>query len=345
MKQRLLEILRCPSCRGVLDLTASRVRGSDIEEGTLRCASCAESYPIEGAIPRFAPRDNYSGSFGFQWNEFRRTQLDSHSGQPISRDRFFSQSGWSPAELRGRRVLDLGCGAGRFAEVAVSTGAEVVAVDYSSAADACWLNLGDNPRLHVIQGDVYRLPFDPETFDYVYSFGVLQHTPDVSGAFRALAAQVAPGGSLAVDLYPQLRGNALWPKYWLRPLTRRLPPRVLFDIVRGTVPWLLPISRALARVPGTRGRLRYAVPVANYAGVLPLSPAQLREWAVLDTFDMLAPAHDHPQSVATLRRWFDAEPFEQVDVYRRGLVVGRGRRAPAAPGVAVSAAVRAHRGR
>jgi SAM-dependent methyltransferase len=345
MKARLLDILRCPSCGGLLDLAESRASASEIQEGTLRCRSCAGTYPIEASIPRFAPRDNYSGSFGFQWNEFRRTQLDSHSGHPISRDRFFRQSGWSPAELRGRRVLDLGCGSGRFAEIALSTGAEVVAVDYSTAADACWLNLGENPRLHVLQGDVYRLPFAPQTFDYVYSFGVLQHTPDVGAAFRALAAQVAPGGSLAVDLYPQLRGNVLWPKYWLRPLTMRLPPHLLFGIVRRGVPWLLPVSRALARVPGTGGRLRYAVPVANYEGVLPLSPPQLREWAVLDTFDMLAPAHDHPQSVETLRRWFDAERFEQVDVYRRGLVIGSGRRAPLAASVAAAEAVRAHRGR
>jgi hypothetical protein len=92
------------------------------------------------------------------------------------------------------------------------------------------------------------------------------------------------------------------------------------------VPWLFPVSLAIGRIPRVGRRLRYAIPVANYEGVLPLSPAQLREWAVLDTFDMLSPAHDPPQSVETLRGWFEAAGFEQIDVYRAGLVVGRGRR-------------------
>src|SRR5262249_20190359 len=162
--------------------------------------------------------------------------------------------------------------------------------------------------------------------DYVYCFGVMQHTPDVERTFLALAEQVSPLGRLSVDVYPRLRANVLWPKYWLRPLTRRVPPPALFRLVQGAGPLLFPVSLALGRIPRVGRRLGYAIPVATYDGVLPLTPAQLREWAVLDTFDMLSPAHDHPQSVATLRTWFDRIGFEQVEVFRSGMVVGRGRR-------------------
>jgi SAM-dependent methyltransferase len=224
-----------------------------------------------------------------------------------------------------RRILDVGCGAGRFAEVTLGTGARVVAVDYSSAVDACRANLGPHRNLDVVQADVYRLPFKGHTFEYVYCFGVLQHTPDPRASVAALARQLASGGRIAVDLYPQRALNALWPKYWLRPLTRRVPPERLLPVVTRMVDLLWPLSLALGRVPRVGRKLRHALPIANYEGVLPLTMAQLKDWAVLDTFDMLAPAHDHPQSVATLRQWFDAVDLVDVEVFRRGLVVGRGR--------------------
>ena len=80
----------------------------------------------------FAP-ESYAESFGFQWNRFRQTQLDSHSGHSVSRERFLTATGWEPESLAGKTVLDAGCGAGRFAEIALSCGATVFAVDYSRA--------------------------------------------------------------------------------------------------------------------------------------------------------------------------------------------------------------------
>jgi uncharacterized protein YbaR (Trm112 family) len=325
MNRALLQVLACPSCRQPLDLIIQREADGQVESGTLRCVACRETYPIVRFVPRFVPAENYSSSFGFQWNRFRRTQLDSTTGQPISSRRFFMQSGWRPQDMAGRLTLDVGCGAGRFAEVALGTGARVIAVDYSSAVDACRANLAPHPGLDVVQADVYRLPFRRQVFEFVYCFGVLQHTPDVQASFAALTAQLAPGGRIAVDLYPRIPLNVLWPKYWLRPITRRMPAERLFSFVTKMVELLWPVSLALGRVPGVGRRLRHALPVANYDGLLPLTPEQLKEWAVLDTFDMLAPAHDHPQTAATLRAWFEQQRLADIDVGRSGLVVGRGR--------------------
>jgi ubiquinone/menaquinone biosynthesis C-methylase UbiE len=97
--------------------------------------------------------------------------------------------------MNGKWVLDVGCGSGRFAEVALSSGAHVVALDYSSAVDACYTNLRHHENLHVIQGDIYSLPFAPSTFSFVYSLGVLQHTPDVAKAFATLPPIVSGGGA------------------------------------------------------------------------------------------------------------------------------------------------------
>jgi hypothetical protein len=89
---------------------------------------------------------------------------------------------------------------------------------------------------------------------------------------------------------------------------------------------LLPVSRAAGRIPGVGRKLRYVVPVVNYEGVYPLTEEQLREWAVLDTFDMLAPAHDHPQTAETLLAWLRESGLKEVTVFRKGFLVGRGRR-------------------
>jgi len=56
----------------------------------------------------------------------------------------------------------------------------------------------------------------------------------------------------------------------------------------------------------------------------PLSPEQVREWSVLNTYDMLAPAHDHPQDARTLQRWFREGGLHKVEVFRGGHLIGRG---------------------
>jgi len=275
-------------------------------------------------IPRFVPEENYADNFTIQWRRFRQTQLDSHSGVPISEQRFFAQTAWNPTDLDGALVLDIGCGAGRFAEVALACGAEVVAVDYSGAVDACRENHLLHPRIHVIQGDIYALPLRAGAFDYIYCLGVLQHTADPAGAFSCLPGFLRPEGRLAVDVYPKTGMEWLWPKYWLRPLTKRIEPGRLFRIVEAVAPMLLAVSRLIGSMPRIGRKLKYLVPVANYEGVYPLTGEQLAEWAVLDTFDMLAPAYDQPQRDEVVRGWFERAGLLDVEVVRVGHLVGRG---------------------
>ncbi len=92
------------------------------------------------------------------------------------------------------------------------------------------------------------------------------------------------------------------------------------------VPILLPVSRALGRVPGVGRWLRNLVPVANYEGMYPSTEQQLKEWAVLDTYDMLSPQFDSPQTESTVLTWFKEAGLENVTVFKRGQVIGRGTR-------------------
>jgi SAM-dependent methyltransferase len=318
-----IELLRCPYSGGPLQLLDPEFEGKRIKQGMLVSPE-GKRYLIRDFIPRFVPESTYADSFGFQWNRFRRTQLDSYTGQPISAERFYKATGWQPEELKGSLVLDVGCGAGRFAEVALTAGAKVVAIDYSNAVDACYANLGHHPDLLVIQADIYALPFRHGLFDFVYSLGVLQHTPDAERAFKALPPMLKSGGRLCVDVYERSWESLFHPKYWLRPFTKRLSKDFLLKIVESSVPFLLPISRAVGSLPLFGSFLKRLVPVANYYGVYQLGDDALYEWAVLDTFDWLSPTYDKPQTRKTLRRWLEEAGLKNIEVVEAGHLVGRG---------------------
>jgi len=98
----------------------------------------------------------------------------------------------------------------------------------------------------------------------------------------------------------------------------------LFRLVQQAVPLMLPVSRLLGRIPVAGRGLKRLIPVANYAGILPLTEAQLVEWAVLDTFDWLGPAHDNPQTAATARRWAQQAGLTSIEVLKAGHLVARG---------------------
>ena len=201
MKQEILNILRCPITQKKLKVSGMLSTNKEYNSGYLTTIDGKYKYPIKNGIPRFVSETNYADNFGLQWNSFRKTQLDSFSGHTISADRFWLATGWTPKELKGKWILDVGCGAGRFAEIALLSGAKVVALDYSNSVEACYKNLKHHKNLHVIQGNIYSLPFAKKSFSKIYSLGVLQHTPNVPEAFASLPPLISYGGHLCVDFY------------------------------------------------------------------------------------------------------------------------------------------------
>jgi SAM-dependent methyltransferase len=281
----------------------------------------------------------YAEGFGEQWNRWRLVQLDSHTGKPLSRTRLERGTGWDLDELRGERVLEIGCGAGRFTEVLAAAGAEVCAVDATSAVDACRRTVREAPNVHLLQADLLALPLEPGSFDRVLCYGVLQHMPDPRAAFHALVAQVRPGGLLAADVYRRPEYVDRWSsKYLWRPLTTRLPPRQLRRAVEWYVPRWLPIDTRLARVPRIGRFLVALVPCWNYAGLLPLDREELVAWAVLDTYDALSPRYDHPQTLAAVHAWCDEAGVVDVDVRPGGNGILVNARRPEGPASRTSAA-------
>lgn len=325
MKERLLDIIVCPKDEGRLSLEAIHWEEKECLEGKLHCETCSEQYPIVDAIPRFVKADHYTQNFGYQWLKYRQTQLDSFSGQSISRDRFNSVVGWKE-ELQGKTGLEVGCGAGRFTEIAAESGIELVTLDASRAVEANFQNNKKFNNVHFIQADLYNLPFKKHQFDHVYCLGVIQHTPSPEETFESLLKMVKEnGGELAFDIYAKIWDTWLWSKYWFRPFLKGMQNDRLFQLIEKWTPFLIRVHDVLRFIPFIGRRLAHrVVPVCNYKYSFPFTKQQNIEWATLDTFDMFSPEHDHPRSLEEVGEWLEKLNLSEKQLeYGPNGIIGR----------------------
>ena len=284
--------LRCPEHIEPLALEDADQAGS----GALLCPLGCR-FPVVGGIPRFGPADDYASGFGLQWNQFRKTQLDSHTGTSISRDRLTRCFGGTLEPIRGKSVLEVGCGAGRFTELMLAAGARVFACDLSSAVEANYANCSGTPSYSVCQADVRRLPAAPQSFDFVVCLGVIQHTPAPEETIAALVRQLRPGGLLIIDHYTHG-----YPRNYLQRNLRRLLIRLPAGAARlaalGLARAILPLHRLTWKNRRGLWRLRAPIlkhsPLIDYHDMYPqLGERLLSEWSVLDTHDSLTDHYKH----------------------------------------------------
>jgi len=325
MKKNVLDILVCPCCgQQLLIVDAVFDSVNEIEKGQLKCRTCLKTFPIIDHIPRFVPEDNYTSSFGLQWHIHAKTQIDKFNGTSITKNRFFSETNWQPSELEGKMILEAGCGAGRFTQIALDNGAICFSVDYSNAVEVCRFNNNAHPMLHLFQSDINHLPFRKNTFDKIFCFGVLQHTPVPQATFMSLIPYLKKDGEIVVDVYAA-PVSWLHPRHLLRFFTPQMERGFLYRTIEYIVPRLLPISSKLRSIPLIGMILSRCIPVANYQNILQLSDKELIEWAVLDTFDWLAPKYERPQTLQNVRRWFAMAGLKKTSFQRiRAIYVGKG---------------------
>jgi SAM-dependent methyltransferase len=144
-------------------------------------------------------------SFDFQWGSMPTGDWlsdDPRFGAQVDRIISEEELAIDREWFRGRRVLDAGCGNGRWTDGFVRLGCEVTAFDASANALAhVRERFGDAVR--TVQGDVLQadLVLSDERFDLVWSWGVLHHTADTGKGIRVLERLVADDGLLYVYLY------------------------------------------------------------------------------------------------------------------------------------------------
>ena len=321
MKPEAISYFVCPECHGDLKLHAQE--SGEIIDGDLECLACALRYPIKRGVPRFAGENEaYTDTFGRQWNRWDRTQHDSLNGTSIYRDRMKRYTDWTPESFTDQVVVDAGCGAGAYLDVVERNARAVIGFDLSSAIDAAYRLHGARPNVHLAQGDIFKPPVRPAIADRLYTFGVVQHTPDPERAFRSLMPLVRPGGEIAVWVYR--RTLIPQPVYLMRMFTKRLQEPQATQFIEWFVPRALRLSGLLGRIPKIGSKLRRLVPVADYRERLPsLTPAQQLEWALMDTHDGLITRYTFPQRWSDLKRWMDGCVDIRKPDQRETAAVGR----------------------
>jgi ubiquinone/menaquinone biosynthesis C-methylase UbiE len=298
-------VLKCVTCGHT---------GLDRDDAGWTCVACGAVFPVIDGVGRFVASEHYTGSFGYQWNTFAQAQLDSANGTSRSRDTFVEKTGLSLESLRGRRVLDAGCGMGRFAEVCIEAGADLHAIDLSTAVEAAARNLGHHSNVSFYQADIMNLPFADGSFDVVYSIGVLHHTPDTKQAFLRLSRLVKPGGRIAIWVYSTIL-RLMFGGELLRMVTPRLPKPLLLKASKVAIPLY-----HVHRLPVV-GRVSTAL--------LPTSVNPDPEWRWLDTFDWYSPRYQWKHTYEQVEGWFKEAGL--TDIAREPIPVSvRGARAAGA---------------
>jgi len=290
-------------------LDLDRREEAEILEGALHCGDCSAVYPVRDGIPRMMRAEAAEGpSSAHRWTTF-------DSAVPEWEQNFLDLSEpLEPTDFLGKLVLDAGCGYGRHAFFAGRYGAEVVAVDSSrDALLAASQNTDGQGRVHLVQADVYDLPFREHAFDLVYSFGVLHHLDHPSKALASLHEAVKAGGRLSLWVYGPRQGATLHVNNALRGVTTGLEPDELHRVSRTIASGLRLFSHTPYRVLGK-------VPVlGDVVSHLPVHDHH--KWpydiVVADIYDRLRIPVKHWFTSEQLEGWLSAEGYADVRVTRR----------------------------
>jgi 2-polyprenyl-3-methyl-5-hydroxy-6-metoxy-1,4-benzoquinol methylase len=138
----------------------------------------------------------------FRWNE------------PLHNDSGKFGSIFDYERFRGKKVLEIGCGMGCMASQWASHGAFITAIDLNPVAIEKTTRRFELFGLkgNIREVDAETLPFADATFDFVYSWGVIHHTPGIEQAAREMFRVLKPGGRLALMLYNR---NSVLYKYFV----------------------------------------------------------------------------------------------------------------------------------
>ena len=301
-----------------------------VVSGSLTCRECGASYPIVEGIPRFAPlalpvdvQATVDG-FSYEWEFSNRVTQDTRFGSLETFLDFIYPV--QPHYLKGKIVLDAGCGAGRFIPCAHRVGARtIVGVDLSDSVIVAFENTRDLDNVFVLQADLLSLPFR-RCFDYVFSVGVLGFTGAPSRAFEAIASLVKTPGGISAWVYS--KENNDWITKYLNPIrssfTSKVPRSILMALsYLATVPLFL-ASRLIYRPVSRNRRLGFLRDYLFYFDYIDFLADYSHHSTAVTVFDHLHPAISEYISHDEFAGWFKANRLQNVVITARNRNSWRG---------------------
>jgi ubiquinone/menaquinone biosynthesis C-methylase UbiE len=224
-------------------------------------------------IPVYDNTDNFDEktvhSFGEEWNAFHG--FDETDIQTLGNDYFDIVT--NEMLNSSTAVLDIGCGSGRFIKYLSNRAGSIVGADPSQAIFAADQLIGKNEKVTLVKASANDLPFDKESFDFVYCIGVLHHIPDTFKAMQACVEKVKKEGYFLTYLYYNFdnRGVAFRSVYKLSNLLRlgicklpTKPKKMVCDVLAISVymPFIL-FNRGLKAI-GVGKKIRSKIPLVGY---------------------------------------------------------------------------------
>lgn len=261
--------------------------------------------------------------FAFEWNRYPCCFEEEE------RRIFLEETQIEPQLFQNRLTLDAGCGMGRFTRIAGSLGAEIVGIDASECVFRAAQLMMPFATAHIVQADIMHLPFRNDTFDIVYSLGVLHHTHNTRESFSAIVRKLKRGGLCSIWVYgtagqyKDFRTNPLKPER-VRYLTSETRFRLYWLGVRMRE-WLSRLLRKLTvRLP--HGALYAACHIFALLGAIPIvkyltySVHQDYRVRVLENFDWLAPPFQHHHTKEEVLAWFRQEGLITLAILPHGFI-------------------------
>jgi len=139
-------------------------------------------------------------SFGEEWTKF--SSFDPAEIERMGNEYFDLLEGIPVNE--NSYVLDVGCGTGRWSYYLSPKVKFIEAIDPSNAVFSAARLTDGKPNIRVTKAGVDNIPFDDNSFDFIFSLGVLHHLPDTVAALKKIFRKVKPGGYFLVYLYYNL---------------------------------------------------------------------------------------------------------------------------------------------
>lgn len=341
MKPQLAELLADPIDLGPLVLEAAEEREGEVMEGALRAGS-GKTYPVTNGIPRFLTASDAGQlqtmkAFGYKWSKessygWLRTATDQgvYATWLSEKYGFDSVASWC-RHFDGKRILDLGCGAGMasyfwLASPDWKARSPWVGVDISPAIDVARQHLSHVPNSHFVQADAMQLPFKDGTFDAILSEGVLHHTPSTRLAIGSGARVLKNVGEFHFYVYRRKAPGREFSDDHVREKLRGMTDEEAWDAMRP----LTKLARNLAALKA-EVEVKEDVPELgikagrqdvrrlihwNFAKLFWNEAFDLEENVHIN-YDWYRPVYAHRQSVEEIRAWCDEAGLEVVRMHEQ----------------------------
>jgi SAM-dependent methyltransferase len=290
-----------------LELQIKETEANEIRAGKLQCRKSGCEFPIIRFVPRFVEMDAYADSFSKQRlyvrRHFRYYEAD-RSGDEL----FFPTTGFDPEEIKTGLSLEVGCGYGRFVDVIQRQRGAVIGVDLSThSIDLAQDFVGLKENVHLVQCDLFHLPFPKAHFDRIYSIGVLHHTPNPKEAFKALVPFLNNRGKISIWVYPpEMKTSS---DRW-RTATTRMPHNILYG-------WCILNQFLFSWIRSLPGGWRFNTLIP---GCIPKRGRHF--WTrVMSDFDDLSPMYASTHTDQEVEEWFRTSGLQAVKALERSTSV------------------------